>query len=203
MATQAKTVHRLKVTLRQVKPPVWRRIEVPSEIKLSDLAGVLEEAMGWFGGHLHGFEADGVIYGVPDDEGFGFRRTVDEGKARLGEVLPVVKSKMRWDYDFGDGWEHDVVVEAIEARQRGVTYPLCLAGRRACPPEDCGGPWGYSELLEVLRDPTHERHEELSDSAGSVAASLARSSSMMDRWLTDRMITSCGSQHFNTSIVCV
>lgn len=74
MMTQAKTVHRLKVTLRQVKPPVWRRIEVPSSIKLSDLADVLEAAMGWLGGHLHTFEADGVLYETPDGESFGFRR---------------------------------------------------------------------------------------------------------------------------------
>jgi len=166
METQAKTVHRLKVTLRQVKPPVWRRIEVPSNIKLSDLAGVLEAAMGWLGDHLHAFEADGVLYETQDGESFGFRRTRDERKARLGEVLPAVKSKMRWDYDFGDGWEHDVVVEVIELARSDVTYPVCLTGKRACPPEDCGGPWGYSNLLAALSDPTHEEHEELTEWVG-------------------------------------
>lgn len=163
MATEAKTVHRLKVTLREVKPPVWRRIEVPSTMMLSELADVLEAAMGWLGGHLHAFEADDVLYEIPDGEGYGFRRPRDERKARLGEVLPVVKSKMRWVYDFGDGWEHDVVVEAIEPRQSGVTYPVCLAGRRACPPDDCGGPWGYGNLLAALGDPAHEEHEELTE----------------------------------------
>ena len=166
MMTKATTVHRLKVTLRQVKPPVWRRIEVPSSIKLSDLAEVLEAAMGWLGGHLHAFEADGVLYETPDGESFGFRRPRDERKARLDEVLPAVKSKMRWDYDFGDGWEHDVVVEAIETARAGVTYPVCLAGKRACPPDDCGGPWGYSNLLAALSDPTHDEHEELTEWVG-------------------------------------
>lgn len=162
MATQAKTVHRLKVTLRQVKPPIWRRIEVPSDIKLSDLSDVLEAAMGWYGGHLHAFEAGGVVYEPPDPEGFSFgRRPVDERKARLGEVIPVVGSKMRWDYDFGDGWEHDVLVEAIAPRQAEVTYPICLTGKRACPPEDCGGPWSYGDLLAVLADPAHPEHDEL------------------------------------------
>ena len=167
MATQAKTVHRLKVTLRQVRPPVWRRIEVPSNIKLSELATVLEAAMGWLGEHLHAFEADGVLYDTPDGEGFGFRRRVDEGKARLGEVLPTVKSKMRWDYDFGDGWEHDVVVEAIEPARIDAVYPVCVTGKRACPPEDCGGPWGYGNLLAALSDPAHDEHDELIEWVGS------------------------------------
>ena len=166
MATQEKTVHRLKVTLRQVKPPVWRRIEVRSDIKLSDLADVLEAAMGWLGGHLHSFEADGVLYEIPDGEGFGFRRPRDERRARLGEVLPGVKSKMRWTYDFGDGWEHDVVVEAIELARSDVMYPVCLTGKRACPPEDCGGPWGYGNLLAALSAPTYEEHEELTEWVG-------------------------------------
>ena len=166
MMTKAKTVHRVKVTLRQVKPPVWRRIEVPSNIRLSDLADVLEAAMGWLGGHLHAFEADGVLYETPDGESFGFHRPSDERKVRLGEVVPEVKSKMRWDYDFGDGWEHNVVVEAIEPARTDVTYPVCLTGKGACPPEDCGGPWGYSNLLAALGDPTHEEHEELTEWVG-------------------------------------
>ena len=163
MAPQVKTVHRLKVTLRQVKPPVWRRIEVGSSIKLSELSDVLEAAMGWLGGHLHAFEADGVLYEIPDGESFGFRRPRDERKARLGEVLSAVKSKMRWDYDFGDGWQHDVVVEAIEPIKSDAVYPVCLAGRRACPPDDCGGPWGYGNLLAAISDPSHKEHEELNE----------------------------------------
>lgn len=163
MATQTKTMHRLKVTLRGVKPPIWRRIEVPSNIKLSELAAVLEAAMGWLGGHLHAFEAGGVTYETPDPDSLGFRPSRDEGKAGLGDVLSTVKSKMRWDYDFGDGWECDVVVEAIEPRGRDATDPVCLAGKRACPPDDCGGPWGYGNLLAALSDPTHEEHEELAE----------------------------------------
>ena len=163
MAIRRTTVHRLKVTLREVEPAIWRRIEVSSDMKLSALAGVLEGAMGWLGGHLHAFEIDGVSYGIPDGGGFGLRTTIDERKTKLGEVLPAVESAMRWDYDFGDGWEHDVVVEAIEPRQVGVASPVCREGNRACPPEDCGGPWSYCDLLDALADPTHERHEELSE----------------------------------------
>lgn len=155
-----KTVHRLKVTLRAVRPPVWRRIEVRSTTKLSDLAWVLESAMGWDGSHLHMFEAGRNRYGAPDPEGWG-PSVLDERKHSLGAVLPREGSKLRFDYDFGDGWEHDVVVEAIAPVDRGVQYPQCVGGRRACPPEDCGGPWGYQELLEALADPKHERHEDL------------------------------------------
>jgi hypothetical protein len=155
----ASTVHQLKVTLRSVKPPVWRRIVVRSNISLGELAPVLEAAMGWLGGHLHAFEAEGTWYGSPDPDWDS--TDLDENEYQLGEVLATVGSKMRWDYDFGDGWEHDVVVEKITDADPGVEYPLCLTGRRACPPEDCGGPPGYAELLAVLADPNHPDHEGL------------------------------------------
>ncbi len=156
-----RTVHQLKVTLRQVKPPVWRRIVVESDRTLGELAPVLEAAMGWLGGHLHVFDVGGTRYGTPDPD-WGMD-DLDENRIRLGDVLPKVGMKMRWDYDFGDGWEHDVLVEAIATPERGVEYPICLAGRRACPPEDCGGPWGYADLLEALANPDHPHHEELSE----------------------------------------
>lgn len=153
-----KTVHQLKITLRTVKPPVWRRIVVGSDLTLGELAAVLEAAMGWLGGHLHVFEVGRVRYGVPDPD--WDMDDLDENRFRLDVVLPKVGMKMRWDYDFGDGWEHDVVIEAISMPEGGVEYPLCLAGRRACPPEDCGGPWGYADLLEALANPDHPEHEE-------------------------------------------
>jgi hypothetical protein len=158
MAAKTSTVHRLKVTLRRVRPPVWRRIEVASTTTLHQLSAELEAAMGWFGGHLHSFDAAGVIYQSPSDEDFAWRPMKDERTAALATVLSRVGAKMRWDYDFGDGWEHDVVVEAIEPAANDVVYPRCIAGRRACPPEDCGGPWGYTNLLEVLADPAHPEH---------------------------------------------
>lgn len=154
MAGKWGSVHRLKVTLRGVRPPVWRRIEVPSEVTLGELAALLEAAMGWLGYHLHAFEVDGATCGTPDPD--APPEELDEGRYRLGGVLPSAGSKMRWDYDFGDGWEHDVVVEAVGPPEAGVEYPICLAGRRACPPEDCGGPWGYQELLQLLANPSLE-----------------------------------------------
>jgi hypothetical protein len=157
----AASVHRLKVTLRSVKPPIWRRIEVASDVTLAELSDLLECAMGWLGGHLHAFEAGGITYERPDpDDGFS-RHAEDETEHRLGDVLTASGAKMRWDYDFGDGWQHDVVVEAIAPLDPSVDYPRCVTGRRACPPEDCGGPWGFGELLEAITDPAHPRHDEL------------------------------------------
>ncbi len=152
------TVHRLKVTLRGVRPPVWRRVEVVSTTTLHQLSAELEAAMGWFGGHLHAFEVGGTTYQLPDDDELGWRPTKDERRAVLNKVVPAVKMKMLWEYYFGDGWAHDVLVEAIEPAVAGVEYPRCIAGGRASPPEDCGGPWGYADLLEALADPSHPEH---------------------------------------------
>jgi hypothetical protein len=166
---RAKTVHTVKVTLRRVKPPVWRRVVIPSEMRLDRVSDVLEAAMGWLGGHLHAFTAAGVDY-VDDlddvSESSAFRPAVSERKATLAVVLPNVGDRMRWDYDFGDGWEHDVVCEAIGARVPRVAYPAVIGGRRACPPEDCGGPYGYAQLIEALTDPTHEDHAHLNEWLG-------------------------------------
>jgi hypothetical protein len=157
----ANIVHQLKITLRSVKPPVWRRIVVRSDMTLGELAPILEAAMGWLGGHLHVFDVDGTWYGTPDPE-WG-RDDLDENEFGLGQVLAAVGSRMGWDYDFGDGWEHNVVVEKIIPAESRVEYPVCLTGRRACPPEDCGGPWGYADLLAALADPVHPDHEHLRD----------------------------------------
>ncbi len=152
------TVHVLKVTLREVKPAVWRRIVVKSETPLPKLNLVLERVMGWDGYHLHMFDAGGILFGVPDEDA---DYVINEKAATVKHVLPRVGSSLRWDYDFGDGWEHDVVVEAIESPQEGKRYPVCLDGERACPPEDCGGVGGYEELLRVLADPSDPEHEHM------------------------------------------
>lgn len=79
---------------------------------------------------------------------------------RLDQVVPSVGDKLGYTYDFGDNWEHDILVEAITDAEAGIPYPRCLTGRRACPPEDCGGMWGYEYLIEILADPGHEEHDE-------------------------------------------
>jgi hypothetical protein len=151
------TAHQLKITLRSVRPPVWRQILVHSDTDLAELALILEAAMGWLGGHLHAFESPEARYAMPDAEWPD--DDLDEREFRVHDVLPEVGAKLRWDYDFGDGWEHDVVVEKIVPAVSDVDHPICLAGSMACPPEDCGGPMGYEDLLDALADPTHPEHD--------------------------------------------
>lgn len=163
-------IYVLKITLRGSKPPIWRRFAVPGDFGLDELHETIQIVMGWQNYHLHEFiAADGNRFTAfdpdLDDEDFLEERE-DEARFRLCDVVEGVGSKLRYEYDFGDGWEHVIRVERIEPRQPGVQYPVCLKGRGACPPEDCGGMWGYVELLEALSDPKHERHQELMEWAG-------------------------------------
>jgi Plasmid pRiA4b ORF-3-like protein len=160
--TSTSSIHRLKIALLSVKPQVWRRIEVESSVKLSRLSRILLEAMGWSDLHLHQFVVGDVCYGTLDPD---FPSdTLDEAKFTLAKIAPHVKDRFRLEYDFGDGWEHRVVVEDIVEAKPGITYPRCTAGANACPPEDCGGPCGYADLRDILADPTHERHDEVRES---------------------------------------
>lgn len=167
-APQSGHVLQLKVTLRNIRPPIWRRLLVPSNMPLSELHGVIQVAMGWLDGHLHMFiTGQGVSQGMFSRPEFEIDLECrDERQYTVDQMLPHAGMKMIYEYDFGDGWEHEVLLEKILPRDSTVTYPLCVKGKRACPPEDCGGPWGYAELLEALADPGHERHEELSEWLG-------------------------------------
>ena len=145
----APSVFQLKVTLLNTKPPIWRRILVDGSITLADLHEVIQAAFGWWNCHLHEFEIGRTRYGVSDpDWDFG-PPTVDERAARLDAVV-AKGSSFHYTYDFGDDWRHKVTVEKVGHVEPGTAIPDCISGRRACPPEDCGGPWGYQELLESL-----------------------------------------------------
>ena len=152
------TAHIVRVSLRYVEPEVWRRITVASDMPLPKFAKVLEQAMGWEGYHLHMFDVGGVLFGPADENA---DHLIDENAAKLTHVLPRVESALRWDYDFGDGWEHDVVVEAIEQLNPKTKYQVALDGERAGPPEDLGGPPDYEELLRALRNPKHGEHKHM------------------------------------------
>lgn len=129
----------LKLTLRGVSnPPVWRRLLVPATVRLDRLHDVIRTSMGWTDTHLHVFSTAAGDYGVPDPE-LGFR---NERTARLGQFLKQQGDRILYAYDFGDGWEHDVGLEKRLDPEQGAQLPACLAGKGACPPEDCGGPWG-------------------------------------------------------------
>lgn len=167
--TDAKTLFQLKVTLSGSKPPIWRRIQV-ADCTLDELHEVIQTAMGWTNSHLHQFEIRGKRYGDPEllDDGFDDFECVDSTRTNLSDVLPKNRRRFQfaYEYDFGDGWEHEVVFEGCPKPEPGKTYPLCMEGERACPPEDIGGIWGYAEFLEALADPRHERHEEFMEWAG-------------------------------------
>jgi len=149
-------VYQLKVNLRGAKPPIWRRLLVPADISLARLHATIGAAFGWHGGHMHVFETAYGDFGRADRE-LGHRA---DGSVTLEQVAPEVKDKIRYTYDFGDDWVHDIVVEKVLDADPSTAYPRCTGGKRAAPPDDCGGIWGYEELVEVLADPAHPQHEE-------------------------------------------
>lgn len=155
-ATPGDAVLQLKISLLGIAdPPVWRRLLVPAGIKLDRLHDLIQASLGWYDSHLHGFSAGGVDYGIPDPE-LGFR---DERRTALRRLLAKPGDRVRYTYDFGDHWEHEIVVEDVLRAEHGTRYPVCVAGRGAGPPEDCGGAWGYMDLRAALADPGHEEHE--------------------------------------------
>ncbi len=159
-------VYQLKVTLKGSKPPIWRRIQVSSQTTLGQFHEILQTVMGWYDCHLHQFSIGGIDYGQPHpDLGFG-QDIRNEKSVPLSRVVPGEKFKFDYTYDFGDGWEHQIVVEKVLPPDPEVQYPVCLKGKRNCPPEDCGGIWGYAELLEVLTESDHPDHSEMLEWVG-------------------------------------
>ena len=156
-------VLQFKVSLRDISPPVWRRLQVPASYSFWDLHVAIQDAMGWLDCHLHEFQirnpstGESDLIGIVDDDA--------PPAMKAGWDIPVVRHftlenrKARYCYDFGDDWEHDVELEWILPRELSQDYPLCIAGRRACPPEDCGGPAGYERFLVAISRPSHEDHE--------------------------------------------
>lgn len=145
----------LKVTLRHVQPTVWRRLRVPGDATLGELHDVLQISLGWNDSHLHAFRVGAKEYGPIDEE--DDRRIIDEESITLDEIARKQK-KLVYLYDFGDGWEHDVVIEKTVAEPTALE---CLDGGRAAPPDDCGGPGGYEDLVAILADPKDPRHDEM------------------------------------------
>ncbi|MEU8797743.1 DUF6398 domain-containing protein [Spirillospora sp. NPDC048819] len=145
-------IHRIKITLLEMPVPVWRAVEVPADITLADLYGVIQKAMGWeLNYHLHVFESARGRFGEPDPE----LKIQDAASVTLDEVAP----RFEYLYDFGDNWRHTIVVEETFTAEPDTRYPRVAGGAGACPPEDSGGTFGYAELLEALADPAHEEHE--------------------------------------------
>ncbi|MGC8529715.1 MAG: plasmid pRiA4b ORF-3 family protein [Leptospirillia bacterium] len=145
-----------KITLKGIRPPIWRRFLVPEGISLSDLHDVIQEVMGWWNSHLHEFRFKGRRYGVCDPE-LDMEGVIDEGTVTIKDLGLSPRGKIVYEYDFGDGWEHELLLEKILPAE-GRMSPVCLKGARSCPPEDCGGAWGYENLQKILKDPEDEEY---------------------------------------------
>jgi hypothetical protein len=157
-------LYQFKITLLESAPPIWRRIQVKN-CTLDKLHEHIQTSMGWTNSHLHQFEIDGVIYGDPELLYEGWQDEVppiDSLNTRLSQIIPKdgKRYSFRYEYDFGDGWQHEVLFEGCLRAEKGVRYPLCVEGKRACPPEDVGGVCGYTEFLQALTDPDDEQHDD-------------------------------------------
>jgi hypothetical protein len=162
--SSSRRLFQFKITLRESEPVIWRRIQVFDDT-LDKLHEHIQIAMGWTNSHLHEFIIQGRRCGDPEllDDGFEPFTGLDSTKTLISAVLPPDGAPLSFEYqyDFGDSWMHDVLFEGSPPPRTGVTYPQCLEGERACPPEDVGGMYGYAEYLEAVADPSHERHKEL------------------------------------------
>lgn len=155
----AQTVYQLKITLEDAKPPIWRRVQVRDTATLQQLHQIIQLAMGWTDSHLHQFMIQGVEYGQPLPEyDFNVR---NERTVKLNQLVTGEKFKFRYTYDMGDCWDHQILVEKILPPEADRRYPICLTGKRACPPEDCGGVWGYAEFVAAIQDSAHPDHEQM------------------------------------------
>ena len=158
-------VYHLKITLEGIAPPIWRRLQVPGNANLGWLHAVIQVAMGWTNSHLHKFIVGKQVYSDPSFDLDGYEdspHVVDENTTSLSEVARRVRSTFAYEYDFGDSWDHRITVEKILAPDpSAIRLAQCLDGERACPPEDCGGVWGYGDLLEIIMDPKHEEYESM------------------------------------------
>jgi hypothetical protein len=156
-------IYQVKITLKGIRPPIWRRVQVPGIVWLLVFHDVIQTVFGWTESHLHQFLIDGMLYGRPDDFD---EAVVDETAMTLAQAIGTRIKRFDYVYDCGDNWEHEIVVEKVIAGNSGSERPFCLGGKRHRPPEDCGGPLGYVEFLRAIHDPHHEEHESMLESVG-------------------------------------
>lgn len=162
-------IFQFKITLLGSEPPIWRRIQV-QDCTLDKLHELIQTAMGWTNSHLHQFEIKGQRYGDPEllDDGFEDFGCEDSTTTMVSEILPKTGRRFAfgYEYDFGDSWDHEVMFEGSPPVDPKAKYPQCVEGERACPPEDCGGVWGYDNFLAAIRNPKHAEHEDMLEWVG-------------------------------------
>jgi len=154
-------IYQFKVTLKDSSPTIWRRFQVVGNISLCKMHEIIQIVMGWTDSHLHQFIDKGIFYGNSEDDDFRGTEILDEKKFKINQILTEQKQKIVYEYDFGDSWEHELVLEKIISKDKKINTPICIEGERACPPEDCGGIGGYEDLLETLKKPDDPEYENL------------------------------------------
>ena len=166
-ASTSHQIYQFKITLKGIRPPIWRRFQVPEHYTFWDLHVAIQDAMGWWDSHLHSFLVKNQRtghqeeIGMPGDDPLIDDRIILPGwEKSISQYFSRENRKAVYLYDFGDGWQHDLVLEQIVTAEEGMVYPRCLDGKRTCPPEDCGGVWGYGKLLEVLSDPKNKEYKD-------------------------------------------
>ncbi len=161
------TAFQFKISLNGSKPPVWRKVLVPSTTNFADFHLIIQAVMGWENSHLFAFrypnDPDNQI-GIPYDDDFMDMEVRNAKKIKLKDEFKHEKQELIYDYDFGDSWEHVITLEKIQ--DQTIMHPVCLAGKNACPPEDCGGIWGYYDLVEIVNNPEHDEYEDMRDWLG-------------------------------------
>lgn len=160
----SKQIFQFKISLKNITPQIWRRILVPSNFSFWDLHVAIQDSMGWLDYHLHEFAIENPRngknerIGIPDDE-YDDSHIIPDHTSFIKDYFNLSNSVSEYIYDFGDNWRHKVKLEKILSHASDKKYPVCIAGKRACPPEDCGGAWGYLDFLEAIRNPDHENHD--------------------------------------------
>ncbi len=160
--------YQIQIALRGSKPKIWRRILVPSDLLLPDFHEIIQTTMGWDNSHLHQFIQNRTFYTprMKDEDYWGDMDGIDYSKIKISDLLKKEKDKIVYEYDFGDSWEHDIILEKVVNNGINKNTPICLTGRNNCPPEDCGGVWGYANMLEIIKHPDHEEYEDYIDWLG-------------------------------------
>ena len=159
----ARQIFQIQITLNNTKPKIWRRTLIYSDTLLSDFHKIIQTTMGWTNAHMHCFDVGRKQYSpkYPEDDSWNEEYQVDYTKMKVNDLIQQERDKMVYEYDFGDGWRHEILIEKILPVDKKMEYPLCLAGKMHCPPEDCGGAWGYAELLKIINDPDHKEYDSI------------------------------------------
>jgi hypothetical protein len=160
MPSKTSPVYQLKINLDHTRPAIWRRILVPGNTPLGRLHDIPQVVIDWTDSHLHQFTIQGQIYGNPEDDEYGDLGTINEWNTRLKQVITKVGERFVYEYDFGDSWDHTILVEKILPPDPKMRHAVCLEGARACSPEDVSGVHGYTRFLQAIRSPKDEEHDE-------------------------------------------